>query len=166
GMCAVVLQYVEQMDPLMLDLPERALHEHQVAVALERDAEPASPLVRERAARGGGRVVADARAARAAVPLVRLVEVPELERPVHSDSVADERPVVVLDLRVQLGGESRCRDRARVPADRRLRLELLERRGLRLRERLAARLERRALGGAETCLHALDEQWQARLPVA
>src|SRR5690349_24113336 len=53
--------------------------------------------VRERSAQGGRRVVADAGAARAAVPPIRFVEIPQLQRPrseEHTSELQSRRDLV------------------------------------------------------------------------
>src|SRR5262249_9503269 len=146
--------------------PQRAGHEHQVTVALDRDANPSTLLVGERGARRCRRRVADTGATRATIPAIGLIEVPEPTGPGYSDTVADQRPVFILDLSVNLRAHSRRRDRTRVPPDGRVRLCLFAGRLVRLRELLAARLE----GGLAVCVDELldlfGQRRQARFAVA
>ena len=65
---AVVVHHIEDRDAMMRGRPQRAGHEHQVAIALDRNADPSVPLVGERGARRGWRGVTDAGAARATPP--------------------------------------------------------------------------------------------------
>jgi hypothetical protein len=76
-------------------------------------------------------------------PTMSFVHVPEQRRPLYSDAVADQRPIIVLDLCVELRAEARRRDRARIPADRRIGFRLGEYDGLGICKLLAARLESR-----------------------
>src|SRR6185295_19806320 len=63
--------------------------------------------------------VAEARAARAAEPLIMLLHLEEAHRPAaHVAARGDQRPVEVLHRIGNFGGEAGGRDRARVPADR------------------------------------------------
>src|SRR5258708_38903420 len=105
---------------------ERAWEEHEMAVALDRDDETPMRLVGERTAERGRRVITDAAAARDAVPAMALVEIPQLMRPGDADAVADQRPILVLDLGIELGAHAAGCDRARIPADRRIRFRLLD----------------------------------------
>ena len=108
---AIVVHDVEQRDAMVRGGPQRARHEHEVAIAAERDGEPAVALVGERRADRGRRVVADTGAARYAVPAIRLVEVPQPHRPGVADGVADQRPVLIPDLGIDLGAHAAGGDR-------------------------------------------------------
>jgi len=61
------------------------------------------PLVGERGPQRRRQRVADTGAAGDAVPLIGLVEIPQLVRPGELDRSADQRPVLILDLVVDLG---------------------------------------------------------------
>src|SRR3979409_671409 len=98
------------------------------------------PLGGEPSRGRGRRVVADAGAARAAVPAVGLVEIPQLVRPGVADRVTHKRPVLVPDLGIDLRAHARGRDRARVPSDGSVRLRALDHGKPRPAELLAARL--------------------------
>ena len=76
---AVVLHDIEDRNLVMRGGPQRAGIEHEVAVAAERHREAAVLLVGKRRAERRRQIVADAGAAGAAVPLVRLVEIPQAD---------------------------------------------------------------------------------------
>ena len=92
----------------------------EIAVGLDGDRQPAMPPVGQRAAHRRRRAVSDAAAAGVAQPLIGLVEIPEPPRPAATIAVVarHERPVLVLDLRPQLGGQASGAHRARVPGVR------------------------------------------------
>src|SRR5437773_12500175 len=140
--------------------------DHRVAVALNRDPNAPMLLFSGRGARRCRRGVADAGAARATIPPIGLVEVPEPVGPGYSDTVTDQRPVFSLDLSVKLRAHARRRDRARVPADGRVRFCLFARRVMRLRELLAARLEGGLAARVGESLDLFGQRRQARLAVA
>ena len=123
-------------------------------------------LVGERRAERGRRVVADAGAARSAVPAVRLVEIPQPVRPGVADRVADQRPVLVLDLGIDLGAQAAGGDRARIPAHGGVGLRLLRDREPGGGIALAARLEGGLARGIDELAHGLGERRQRGLAVA
>src|ERR1700756_345078 len=84
------------------------------------------PLLANGAAGGGGRCLADAAAARAAIPMMGLVEIPELVRPGQAQRGTDQRPVLILDLVIEFGAQPGRTDRTRIPADGGVRLRLLD----------------------------------------
>src|SRR5947208_2619590 len=91
-------------------------------VASKRRAARAGPPARpsRRRADGRGGAVADAVAARAAEPLVVLLDRPEAVQPVADVArLRNDRPVGVFHRVVGLDCEARGADRARVPAERR-----------------------------------------------
>ena len=128
--------------------------------------EAAVLLVGERRAERGRQIVADAGAARDAVPLIRLLEVPQPVRPGQADCGADQRPVLVLDLGIDLGAHARRRDRARVPADGRIGLRLLDHGEMQRGELLAARLEGRLAAVVDQALDRFGQRRQRGLAVA
>ncbi len=146
--------------------PQRARREIEVAVAADGDRQPPMLLVGERSAKRGRQRVADAAAARTAVPAMRLVEVPELARPIVAGRGADQRPILVLDLVVDLHAHAGNRDRARIPAHGRIRAHPLQRRQPQPRKLLAARLVGRFAAVVEEPLHRFGERRQRRLAVA
>jgi len=87
-------------------------------------------------------------------------------RPSDADAIADQRPVLVLDLRPHLGAHAPGRDRARIPADGGVRLGLLDHGEPGLRELLAARLEGRLAALIDQPTDRLGERRQRRLAVA
>src|ERR1700704_2961409 len=104
--------------------------------------------------------------ARAAVPAVGLVEIPQLVRPGVADRVTDKRPVLVPDLGIDLRAHARGRDRTRVPADSGVRLRALHHGEPRRAELLAARLVGRLAAGVDQPLDRLDERRQRGFAVA
>src|SRR5262249_25758411 len=138
----------------------------QIAVAAEGNGEPPVPLVGERRANRGRRVVAHSGTAGAAVPLVGLLDVPQPQRPDVADGVADERPVLVLDLGIDFRAHTRGGDRARVPAQRRVRLRLLDHGEPRSRELLAACVVRGFPALVDEPLHRFGQCRQRSLAVA
>ena len=140
---------------------------HQVAVGLDRHRQPAVPAVRERAADRRRRAVADAAAAGMAEPLIRLVEVPQPARPAAAVAVVarDERPVLVLDLRPELGAQPRRADRARIPGVAGRHARALCRRAARLGQLRAALLEHAPPIAGRQALDRLDQRRQRRLAV-
>ena len=163
---AVVLHDVEDRDLVVRRRPHRARAEHEVAVAAERDGEAAVLLVGERRADRGRQVIADAGAAGDAVPLVRLLEVPQPMHPAVADRGADHRPVLVLDLVVDLGAHPRGGDRACIPADRGVGLRLLDHGEMRLGELFAAVVEGRLAAVVDQALDRLGEHRQRGFAVA
>src|SRR5262249_58369805 len=114
-------------------------HERGATTPGERAATPSAFFGGARRARRCRRRVADTGATRATIPAIGLIKVPEPTGPGYSDTVADQRPVFILDLSVKLRAHSRRRDRTRVPPDGRVRLCLFAGRLVRLREFLASR---------------------------
>jgi len=124
------------------------------------------PAVGERRAERGRRRIADAHAAAVADELVRLIHGPQPLRPVaHLCSRRRERPVLVLDLRVELRAQPRRRNRARVPAVGRVEARTLEIGAMGAGELLAARLIGRLLLAVDELPHGLDELRHGRLGV-
>src|SRR5258708_21117062 len=97
---------------------------------------------------------------------MRLVEVPQSMRPCQANRGADQRPILVLDLVVEFGAEPGGRDRTGIPADRRVRLRLLDRGELGRGEFLAAGLEGGFAALVDAALHLLDQDRQACFPTA
>ncbi len=92
--------------------PQRACVEHEVAVGLHIDHEALLFAVGQRDAERDADL--RGRAQRLARVAVRLVEVPELARPVL-ERARRQHPILALDRVPHFGGEARKRDRARIP---------------------------------------------------
>ena len=123
-------------------------------------------LVGERRAKRGRQIVADTAASRQAVPLIPLPEIPQPMRPAQSNRSPNQRPVLVLDLVVNLGAHARGRDRARIPSDRRVGFRLLDHRQMGGGELLAAGGAGRLAAFVHEVLHRLGQHGQRRLAIA
>src|SRR5207302_6792829 len=110
--------------------------------------------VGERRADRGRRAVADAVAARAAEPLVVLLDRPEAVQPIADVArLRNDRPVGVFHRVVGLDREARGADRARVPRERRRLLAARFVLGVRLLRRFATLRNGAAFGGRDGGLH-------------
>src|SRR5271157_2645864 len=96
---AVVVHNIEHRDPMMGRRPKRTWYKQEVAVAADGDGQPPIFLVCECSTKRSRQGISDAPSARNAVPPVRLIEIPKEVRPAEPDRCANERPVLVLDLR-------------------------------------------------------------------
>ena len=83
---AIVLNDVEDRDLVVRGRPHGARAEHEVAIATKGERETAVLLVGQRRANRGWQVIADAGAARHAIPLMRLLEVPQPMHPAEAGS--------------------------------------------------------------------------------
>ncbi len=154
---AVVVHDVEHRDAVVRRRPQRAGTNMKSPSPPKASVRRPWRLLASAAPSEAGSVVADAGAARAAVPLVGLVEVPQPVRPGDADAVADQRPVLVLDLGIDLRAHARGRDRARVPAERGVGLRLLDH-GEPCRRRASCRAPRR-----RTCCRRRSRRFTASM---
>src|SRR5262245_3397287 len=101
----------------MRSSPQHSRCIHQITIGLKADRKPAVFLVRERRTDRRWCAIADAAATGMSRPLIRLIEVPQPARPRSRFAVVvrHKGPIFILDLRPQLGGNTRCADWTRVP---------------------------------------------------
>src|ERR1700722_8524249 len=79
---AIVMDDVKHRNLVMRRRPQRAWIKHEVAVAAEGNREAARLLVGERRTERGRQIVTNSSAARTAIPLIGLIEVPKPMHPV------------------------------------------------------------------------------------
>ena len=98
--------------------------------------------------------------------LIVLVEIPQPQRPAADKRhIGYQRPVVILDLRPQLGGQARRADGARVPGIGRFGARALQGILCGCGEFRAACLERALAIGGDQALHGFDQRRQRRFGV-
>src|SRR5690349_435116 len=96
--------------------PQYARRIVQITVALNVDRDAAVLLIGERRPNRSRRAVTDAICAVAADEMIRLVKIPQAQRPPTDErGIGDKRPVFFLDLIPDFGGEPRRADRAGIP---------------------------------------------------
>ena len=112
------MHHVQHRDLVMRRGPQHSGRVVQIAVALNIDGQASMLFVGESRAYRGGRLIADTCAALRSDVMVGLAEVPQARGPGTDEAVVRyQRPIFILDLRPDLGGEACGGDRAGVPGD-------------------------------------------------
>ena len=113
---AIVVHHAQHRNAMMRRCPQHCRSEEQVAVILNADGQAAILFICERSAHRCGGVVSDAAATLIADVLILLFKRPQPQRPpAEVPENRHQRPILVLDLRPQLGAQAAGADGACVP---------------------------------------------------